>query len=101
MFLLSNVLLSISVCVVPFVILAYLENGRLEKTACLHQIFLKLVKDATESFEMLKVAFGEQIMGRTQIFKWFYKFKSNVTSMRMPNDWYVHRKAKQMKMWIK
>jgi hypothetical protein len=88
------------VCVVPHAILAYLENGRLERTVCLHQILLKLGKDDTESFEMLKVAFGEQVMGRTTIFQWFCKFKSNVPSMKMPNDWYVHRKAKQRKMWI-
>jgi len=47
------------VCVVPFVILAYLEYGRLEKVVCLQQILLELEKNATGPLKILKVAFGK------------------------------------------
>jgi hypothetical protein len=56
---------------VAFVILAYLENGRLERTACLHQILLKRGENATETIKILKVAFGEQTEGRTEVFECF------------------------------
>ena len=46
-------------CVVPFVILAYLENGRLEKVVFLQQILLELEKNAMGPFKILKVAFEE------------------------------------------
>jgi hypothetical protein len=49
------------VCVVPFVILAYLENGRLGRVVCLQQILLKLEKNAVGPFKMLKVA-SEELM---------------------------------------
>jgi hypothetical protein len=47
------------VCVVPFVILAYLEYGGLEKVVCLQQILLELEKNATGPLKILKVAFGK------------------------------------------
>jgi len=37
---------------------------------------LKLGKIATECNEMLKTAFGEQAMGRSQTFQWFSRFKT-------------------------
>ena len=46
-------------CVVPFVILAYLEYGGLEKVVCLQQILLELEKNAMGPFKILKVPFGE------------------------------------------
>jgi hypothetical protein len=46
-------------CVVQFVILAYLENGRLEKVVCLQQILLEMEKNAMGPFKILKVAFEE------------------------------------------
>jgi hypothetical protein len=33
-----------------------------------------------ETFKMLKVAFREQKMGKTQVNEWFFKFKSGTTS---------------------
>jgi hypothetical protein len=44
------------------------------------KFYFKLGKDATETFKMLKACFGEQTMGRTQVFEWFSNFKSGVTS---------------------
>lgn len=59
MWLMSDVLLSTSV-VVSFVILWYVESGILERT---------VEKNATETLKMLTVAFGEQAMGKTQVFE--------------------------------
>jgi len=41
----------------------------------------KLGKTATECYEMLKTAFGEQGMGHSQIFQWFSWFKAGRTSI--------------------
>jgi len=41
----------------------------------------KLGKTATECYEMLKTAFGEQAMGRSQTFHWFSWFKAGSTSI--------------------
>ena len=40
----------------------------------------KLGKTVTECYEMLKTAFGEQAMGRSQTFQWFSQFKAGRTS---------------------
>ena len=50
-----------------------------EQRACI-KFFFKLGKTATESYEMLKTAFGEQAMGRSQTFQWFSRFKAGRTS---------------------
>jgi len=44
-----------------------------EQGACIKFCF-KLGKTATEFYEMLKTAFGEQAMGRSQTFQWFSRF---------------------------
>jgi hypothetical protein len=38
-------------------------------------------KNSTDTSEMLKVAFGEKGMGRTQVFEWILRFKSSVRSV--------------------
>jgi len=43
--------------------------------------FFKLGKTATECYEMLKTAFGEQAMGHLQTFQWFSRFKAGRTSI--------------------
>jgi hypothetical protein len=64
--------------------LSYKENSGFERTACLHQIMLSTGKyNATESFEMLKVAFGDQTVRRIQVFELFSKFRSGVTSVEV------------------
>ena len=50
-----------------------------EQRACIKFCF-KLGKTATECYEMLKTAFGEQAMGRSQTFHWFSRFKAGRTS---------------------
>ena len=50
-----------------------------EQRACIKFCFM-LGKIATEYYEMLKTAFGEQAMGRSQTFQWFSRFKAGRTS---------------------
>ena len=51
-----------------------------EQRTCIKFCF-KLGKIATECYEMLKTAFGEQAMGRSQTFQWFSQFKAGRTSI--------------------
>ena len=46
-----------------------------EQRACIKFRF-KLGKTATECYEMLKTAFGEQAMGHSQTFQWYSRFKA-------------------------
>jgi hypothetical protein len=52
------------------VIVAYLENGKIGKAACLHK-FDSSGGGCLENSEMMKVAFGEQTVGTTQVCEWF------------------------------
>jgi hypothetical protein len=54
--LLNGGLLSTSV-IVSFVILRFLESGKLER----------IVKNATETFKLLTLAFGEQTIGKAEV----------------------------------
>jgi hypothetical protein len=45
------------------------------------KVYFKLGKMFTETFNVLKVAFVEQTVGRTQVFDWLSKFKSDVMSV--------------------
>ena len=51
----------------------------LEQRACI-EFFFKLGKTATEYYKMLKTAFGEQAMGRSQTYQWFSRFQAGRTS---------------------
>jgi hypothetical protein len=51
-----------------------------EQCTCIKFCF-KLGKTATECYEMLKTAFGEQAMGRSQTFQWFSRFNAGRTSI--------------------
>jgi hypothetical protein len=51
-----------------------------EQRACI-KFYFKLGKTATECYEMLKTAFGEQAIGRSQTFEWFSRFKADRTSI--------------------
>jgi hypothetical protein len=50
-----------------------------EECMCIKFCF-RLRKIAAETFRMLKLAFGGEMMSRIQTFDWFSKFKSEVTS---------------------
>jgi hypothetical protein len=45
------------------------------------KFYFKLGKTASETREMLKTAFGDNAMGRTQTFEWFSQFKLGETSV--------------------
>jgi len=51
-----------------------------EQRTCIKFSF-KLGKTATECYEMLKTAFQEQAMGRSQTFQWFSRFKAGRISL--------------------
>jgi len=51
-----------------------------EQRTCI-KFCLKFGKTATECYETLKTAFGEQAMGRSQTFQWFSQFKAGRTSI--------------------
>ena len=52
------------------VLSAIIEMADFRERACIKFCF-KLGKTAKECYEMLKTAFGEQAMGRSQTFQWF------------------------------
>ena len=51
-----------------------------EQRACIKFCF-KLGTTVTECYQMLKTAFGEQAMGRSQTFHWFSRFNAGRTSI--------------------
>ena len=57
----------------------YRDAGFREQRVCITFCF-KLGKTATECYEMLKTAFGEQAKGCSQTFQWFSRFKAGRTS---------------------
>lgn len=48
-----------------------------------------------QDFEMLKVAFGEETMGRTHVLEWISELKSDVTLSDMSQEWNVHWQPKR------
>jgi len=51
-----------------------------EQRICIKFCF-KIGKPATENYQLLQQAYGEDAMGRTQVFDWFRRFKENRTSV--------------------
>ena len=50
-----------------------------EQRICIKFCF-KIGKTATETYQLLQQAYGEDSMGRTQVFDWFRRFKEGRTS---------------------
>ena len=50
-----------------------------EQHICITFCF-KIGKTATETYQLLQQAYGEDAMGRTQVFDWFRRFKEGRTS---------------------
>ena len=42
---------------------------------------MKIGKSVTDTFEVLKIAFGEEAMCRTQTYEWWKRFKEGRTSV--------------------
>jgi len=51
-----------------------------EQRICIKFCF-KIGKTATETIQLLQQAYGEDAMGRTQVFEWFCRFKEGRTSV--------------------
>jgi len=51
-----------------------------EQGICIKFCF-KIGKTATETYQLLQQAYGEDEMGRTQVFEWFRRFKEGRTSV--------------------
>ena len=63
--------------------LAHLENGKLDRTVCLHKILLSNVENAREISEMFEVAFGEQ--WEKHIFVWFSQSEMKLHMLKILN----------------
>jgi len=64
-------------CVYVIVIFTMCEST--EQRICIKFCFI-IRKTATEMFQLLQQAYGEDAMGRTQVFDWFRRFKEGRTS---------------------
>jgi len=65
-------------CVYVIVIFTMCEST--EQRSCIKFCF-KIGKTATETYQLLHQAYGEDAMGRTQVFDWFRRFKVGRTSV--------------------
>ena len=65
-------------CVYVIVIFTMCEST--EQCICIKFCF-KIGKTATETYQLLQQAYGEDAMGRTQVFDWFRWFKESRTSV--------------------
>ena len=55
-------------------------RGSTEQRICIKFCF-KIGKNATETYQLLRQAYGEDAMGRTQVFDWFRRFTEGRTSV--------------------
>jgi hypothetical protein len=51
------------------------KNDCFSRATNLVKFCVKIGKSVTETFEMLKIAFGEEAMCRTQTYEWWKRFK--------------------------
>jgi len=71
-------------CVYVIAICATCEST--EQRICIKFCF-KIGKTATETYQLLQQAYGEDAMGRTQVFDWFRRFKEGRTSVESDPRW--------------
>ena len=65
-------------CVYVIAIFTMYEST--EQRICIKFCF-KIRKTTTETYQLLQQAYGEDAMGRTQVFDWFHRFKEGRTSV--------------------
>jgi len=63
-----------------YVIAIFMMCESTEQHICIKFCF-KNGKTATETYQLLQQAYGEDAMGRTQVFDWFRRFKEGRTSV--------------------
>ena len=68
-------------CLARLAILSRQENECLSRATNLCEILCENWKICYETFEMLKIAFGEEAMCRTQTYEWWKRFKGGRTSV--------------------
>ena len=73
-------------CVYVIAIFTMCEST--EQRICIKFCF-KIRKTTTETYQLLQQAYGEDAMGRTQVFDWFRRFKEGRTSVE--SDPYLER----------
>ena len=76
----------------------YVENFILKRTKCLHKILIRTGKMVWKFFKMLKIAFKEQIVGRTQVWSGSPNSENVWTLLKIPNTRRAHQQGKQMKL---
>jgi hypothetical protein len=59
----------------------HVEGFKMEQRAAI-KFCVNLKKSATETFEMLKSAYGEEYLSRTSVFEWLIKFKEGRESLQ-------------------
>jgi len=67
-----------------YVIAIFTMRESTEQRICIKFCF-KIGKPATETYRLLQLAYGEDAMGRTQVFDWFRRFKEGRTSVNIEN----------------
>jgi len=63
----------------------------------------KIGKTATETYQLLLQAYGEDAMGRTHVFDWFLRFKEDRTSVESnpARDDRQHRETRKVKAKVR
>jgi hypothetical protein len=72
---------------------------QLKESICIKLCF-KLRRTALEMYEMLKTAFGDNVMGGTQTFEWFSGFKHGELRPKIVSVQVVPPQVAQMKTGI-
>jgi len=75
------VLLYVITCLARLAILLRQEISVFHKQRICVKFCVKIGKSVSETFEMLKIAFREEAMGRTQTYEWWKRFKEGGTSV--------------------
>jgi len=68
-----------NMCVYVIVIFTMCEST--EQRICIKFCF-KIGKTATETYQLLQQAYGEDAMGHTQVFDWFRRLKEGAPSVK-------------------
>ena len=63
----------------------FLRCGKVPNNAFALSFVLKILKPATETYQLLKQAKGKNAMGRTQVFEWFRPFKEGTPGTKQNN----------------
>ena len=63
-----------------YVIAIFMKCESTEQRICIKFCF-KIGKTSMETYQLLQQAYGEDAMGRTQVFYWFHRFKEGKTSV--------------------